>query len=227
MARASMAGAERHENQDLMADRAHEGLLGRLRDGRLRSGAFLSIPMLVETIGLPIAAVRDAVKRAEAAGLLVVLPKRGVMVMEATPLMTRECLDLRAILDCEGARRLIQGGLPPRLATLRRAHEDLRVKAQRRASTELSPMAIATDLSLHDLLAEGLQSGLARRVYAENRDRIAIVQNSRPFLPDRIALAMSEHLAIIDAVEQLDAEKACQAVRHHLQQTLRWWGVAG
>ena len=32
-----------------------------------------------------------------------VLPKRGVLVMDASAKVTRDCMDLRALLDAEGA----------------------------------------------------------------------------------------------------------------------------
>ena len=92
-------------------------------------------------------------------------------------------------------------------------------------SAGLPDEAIRTDLSLHDALARGLDSGLAQRLYAENRDRIAVIQNTRPFLADRIASAMREHLAILDAIEAHDTPRALSEIRDHLRHTLRWWGV--
>lgn len=208
-----------------LSDQAHTTLLDRLRDGRLRSGTFLSMPMLVEQLKFPIAAVREAVKRAEAAGLLTILPKRGVAVMDAGPEITRACLELRAMFDCEGARRIIalRGGFP--LSDLREAHQQLLAEARAHPVADLQSRAIRTDLSLHDALARGLCSPLAERLYAENRDRIAVIQNTRPFVPDRIAPAMEEHLAILEAIEARDHVRADAAIRHHLRATLRWWGL--
>jgi len=208
-----------------LTDQAHQALLERLRDGRLTSGSFLSMPMLVADPGVPMAATREAVKRAEASGLLRILPKRGITVMDAGPETTRECLELRAMFDCEGARRIIETGAPFPLAALRTAHERLRNAAGAAITADLPGHAITTDLSLHDALAGGLGSTLARRLYAENRDRIAVIQNTRPFLADRIASAMREHLAILDAIERRDTGAAVDAIRDHLRQTLRWWGI--
>ncbi|MEO3416827.1 GntR family transcriptional regulator [Roseovarius sp. CAU 1744] len=223
--RAGGAGRVPSDHSSLLIEQAHKALLERLRDGRLTSGGFLSMPMLVKQLELPIAAVRDAVKRCEACGLLTVLPKRGVAVMDAGPEMTRECLELRAMFDCEGARRLItQGGSIP-LDQLRSAHESLRDAARDRLTPEMPKRAIEVDLSLHDALAAGIGGGLAGRLYAENRDRIAVIQNTRPFLPDRIVPAMDEHLAIIAAIEARDTGAATAAIREHLSGTLRWWGI--
>ena len=93
-----------------MADQAYDRLIGVLRDGTLAAGQFVSMPGLVELIDLPLAATREAVKRADVDGLVRVLPKRGVLVMEASAKVTRDCMDLRAMLDAEGARRLIASG---------------------------------------------------------------------------------------------------------------------
>jgi Tfp pilus assembly ATPase PilU len=60
--------------------------------------------------------------------------------------------------------------------------------------------------------------------YRVNRDRIAVIQTSRPFLPDRIVPAMREHLAIIDALERRDAEAAVAAIGLPYRKTLRRWG---
>ncbi|WP_415182270.1 GntR family transcriptional regulator [Phaeovulum sp.] len=211
---------------DLLNERAYQALVTQLRDGRLTSGSFMSIPMLVDRLEMPIAAVRDAVKRAEVSGLFTVIPKRGVMVMDSGAQTTRECLELRAMFDGEGARRLIEENRDIPLASLRAAHECLRDDALAKPTSQLSLRAIETDLSLHDALATGLNSALATRLYAENRDRIAVIQNTRAFLPDRIVSAMDEHLAIVAALETRDVDAARSAIRNHLQSTLRWWGVS-
>lgn len=210
---------------DLMTEQAYQALIAQLRDGRLGSGTFLSMPVLVKQLELPMAAVRDAVKRAEAGGLVSVIPKRGVMIMDAGPDTTRECMELRMVFDCEGARRLIEQSEHIPLAALRDAHEELRDAAQTQISPELTLRAITTDLSLHNALAAGNTSPLATRLYTENRERISIIQNTRPFLANRIVSAMEEHLTIISALEARDTEATLTAIRTHLRSTLIWWGI--
>lgn len=206
-------------------DKAQKALWEALRSGRLREGQFLSMPQLVELLECPIAAIRDAVKQGSAQGLLTTLPKRGVQVMEARPDTIRECLDLRLVLDQEGARRRIAEGAISGLSELRARHEEMLGAASAATAKGLPPKAILVDLSLHDYLAGGLGNSLLSAAYDANRMRIAIIQNARPFLEDRIVSAMEEHLAIIDALGRLDAEAASAAIRFHCAQTLRWWGV--
>ena len=209
----------------LMADQAYERLVSNLREGALTAGQFVSMPGLVDLLDLPLAATREAVKRGDVNGLVRVLPKRGVMVMSADREATRNCMDMRAVLDQEGARRLIAAGAELPLAALRKSHVALIEDAERAMTSDLPRRAVETDLSLHDALSTGLDNPLLVEAYRVNRDRIAVIQNTRPFLPDRIVPAMREHLAIIEALEARDAEAAVAAIAEHYRITLRWWGI--
>ncbi|MFT3759030.1 GntR family transcriptional regulator [Thauera sp.] len=209
----------------LLADKAFLALRDLFTGGGLRAGQFVSMPDLVKSIGLPIAPVREAVKRAESAALVRVLPKRGVAVMEATPELVRECFHLRTIFDQEGARQLVRDGVQGKLDTLRETHQRVLDAARSGITPPLQREAMAVDWALHSTLADALDNNSAREIYSRNRDRISIIQHSRPLLPDRIVPAMEEHLEIIDRIIAGDEERAAEAVRDHFRQTLRWWGI--
>lgn len=210
---------------ELLTDKAYQALVSALRAGTLRNGQFVSMSHLVDLLEYPIAPVREAVKQGSAQGLLSTLPKRGVQVLEASPDIIRECLDTRMVLDQEGARRRISGGNLEGLDDLRQRHETMLDEARGEPTGHLPSKAIRVDLSLHDYLAEGLGNSQLLAAYDSNRIRIAIIQNARPFLHDRIVSAMEEHLAVIDALKKRDATAATAALKYHCEQTLRWWGV--
>ncbi|KIC09582.1 GntR family transcriptional regulator [Leisingera sp. ANG-M1] len=214
------------QDVQLLADQARDALWAALRSGALRAGQFLSMPQLVTLLDFPLAAVREAVKQASSQGLLITLPKRGIQVMEASPDIIRDCLDFRMVLDQEGARRRVAGGSYAGLEALKERHLQMLEAARSNAGSDLPPQAIQVDLSLHDFLAAGLENAQLSAAYNANRMRIAIIQNARPFLQVRIVSAMEEHLAVIEALESCDAQAAADAIRHHCEQTLRWWGVA-
>ena len=208
-----------------------EQAFSRLRElligGGLRPGQFVSMPDLVRELGLPLAPVREAVKRAEALALMTVVPKRGAFVMDATPETIRHTFDLRAILDQEGARRLALRHDAQAVETLREAHREVFEAAHGTITPALQQQAKEVDWCMHQTLADALDNPIACELYAANRDRIAILQHARPLLPDRIRPAMAEHLAILDCIAARDADAAAAAVRAHCAQTLRWWGLFG
>lgn len=209
----------------LMADRAFLALRDLLTGGGLRAGQFVSMSDLVGVIGLPLAPVREAVKRAESAGYVRILPKRGVAVMEATPELVRECFHLRTIFDQEGARLLVRKHAAGDLGELRKKHQQVLDAARAGVTSSLQREAMAVDWALHSTLSNVLDNASIREIYARNRDRILVMQHSRPLLPDRIVPAMEEHLAIMDAIAGGDEQEAASQVRNHFRQTLRWWGI--
>jgi DNA-binding GntR family transcriptional regulator len=145
--------------------------------------------------------------------------------MEATPELIRECFHLRTIFDQEGARELVRRHAADGLQALRERHRAVLEAARGGVTPSLQREAMAVDWALHSALCDALANAGAREIYARNRDRILVIQHSRPLLPDRIVPAMEEHLAILDAVAGGDEEAAARRVREHFSQTLRWWGI--
>ncbi|WP_418591993.1 GntR family transcriptional regulator [Ponticoccus sp. (in: a-proteobacteria)] len=213
------------EMQKPLADQAFDALLSALRSGALEAGAFFSMPELSRRLDYPIAAIREATKLAEARALLSIRPKRGITVMDAGPRTTRTCMDMRSALEREGARRILLTEAPFPAEGLRRTHEDLLARARAGDPTATGTLAIGVDLSLHNALSEGLDNPYLQEAYRQNRDRIAVIQQTRPFLMDRITSAMEEHLDIIAAMEARDLRRVEETIDIHLVQTLRWWGM--
>ncbi|RIX45083.1 MAG: GntR family transcriptional regulator [Rhodocyclales bacterium GT-UBC] len=209
----------------LLTDKAFLALRELLTGGGLRAGQFVSMSDLVKLIGIPLAPVREAVKRAESAGFVSILPKRGVAVMEASPEQIRECFHLRTIFDQEGAREMVRKRLGNQLDDLRRTHQAILNAARAGITPSLQREAMTVDWAMHAALADALANPGAAEIYARIRDRILIMQYSRPLLPDRIVPAMEEHLAIMDAIDAGHEEEAARLVRAHCIQTLRWWGI--
>ncbi len=209
----------------LLADQSFLAFRDLLFRGEVRAGQLVSISELMEKTGFPLAPVREAVKHAESTGLVRILPKRGVLIIEPTPDTVRSCFHLRCMLDQEGARILAARLAEAPMQALREEHAAVRNQALEGITPELQQWAMAVDWKLHRALAGSLDNPLAAQVYASNHDRITVLQQSRRLLPERIIPAMDEHLRIIDAVLAGREEDAMRAVRAHLAGTLRWWGI--
>jgi len=208
----------------LKSDEAFERLRTLLLDGTLRAGEFVSQQDLVVRVRMPMAPVREAVKRAASDGLVEVLPQRGVRVMEATPRRILDGFGLRLLVDREGARKHARRGLTPGLAQLKRAHEAILAECRRGLTEDAIARSYEVDWGLHAALAGAIDNALVADLYARNRERLTVLQRTRPMLPDRVVPSLTEHLAILEAIEARDPERADAAVAEHARQTLRWWG---
>lgn len=212
----------------LLSERAYGRLKEELLSGRLKASQYVSMQDLVGLLDSPLAPTREAVKRAAGESLLRIVPKRGVYVMDVTPELIRQCFELRSLLDQEGARTLAVSTDPAireELAALEAAHRRVRDEARGGVTAKLQQEAKEVDWRLHQSLVGALGNPLVEEIYERNRERILVMQNTRPLLPDRIVPAMDEHLAILEAIGQGDPEAAARAVREHFRQTLRWWGI--
>jgi DNA-binding GntR family transcriptional regulator len=211
----------------LLAAQAYSSLKSLLISGELKAGQFISISELVAITQLPLAPVREAVKHAESLGFMKIIPKKGLEVMQASPVLIKECFHLRSIFDQEGARELIEDSKPNRnkLDTLRKKHLQILKAAQKGINADLQNKAMAIDWEMHSLLGGSINNSEAQKTYEHNKDCLWIIQRSRPPLPDRIIPAMLEHLEIIDALIGGNADKSTKLIRKHFLQTLRWWGI--
>jgi len=223
-----LAKRRKNSNSDdglLLGEQAYLRLKDLLLTGALKAGEFVSTQDLVKLLDCPLAPTREAVKRAANESLLRVVPKRGMYVMDVTPELIRECFELRALFDQEGARLLASGPTPQWFDELRAAHVRVLEEARDEVTTDLQREAKDVDWRMHEMLSGKLRNTLVSEIYERNRERIRIMQNSRPLLPDRIVPAMEEHLVILDAISGQRPDAAEQAVRDHCRQTLRWWGI--
>ena len=220
----AVAGGGARERPRLKSEEAHARLHALLVGGEIRAGAFVSQQDLVAAIGLPMAPVRDAVKRAAADGLVEVLPQRGVRVVDASARRILDAFGLRLLVDREGARKLARRGGNAATAAVRAAHETLIARLRRRLTEAAIAKCHEVDWALHSALADAIDNALVADLYARNRERLTILQRTRPMLPDRVVPSLTEHLAILEAIEARDPERADAAVAEHARLTLRWWG---
>ena len=78
---------------------AYDRIEAYLNEGELRPGQVVSQRELVERTGLTLGAIREAIPRLEAEGLLQTIPKRGLMVPSLDVSFVREAYQMRLIIE--------------------------------------------------------------------------------------------------------------------------------
>ena len=82
---------------------AYEAIVERLVFRQLLPGQFVTQRELVELCGLPLGAVREAIPRLEADGLIATLRQRGLQIASIDVRFVRNAYRLRRILESEAA----------------------------------------------------------------------------------------------------------------------------
>jgi DNA-binding GntR family transcriptional regulator len=205
----------------MLKQQAYARFKERLFAGELRPGQFVSQRELSEVIGLPIAPVRDALRRLAAESLVHIIPQRGVRIAEVDVTLIRDAIELRSVLECHAAQAFVEQGDFAALAEIEGRMQAGLERARDAFDEALADEALALDDRFHALLIEATGNAIMRAAWQMNHDRIRLIRQNNRFSRDRLIAATEEHLAIVAALRRRDPLAAASAVRGHLQVVFR------
>lgn len=182
----------------------------------LRPGAALSEKEIAGRFGVSRQPVREAFIKLSEAGLVQILPSRGTYVMKISLREVANARFVREAVECALARAATKLIRPAGVLRLRRLIEEQAVAASRSNYAGFT----ALDEAFHQAIAEIVDCDYAGRVVESARaqtDRVRYLS-----LPGTspIPLLITQHNAIVDALEAGDADMADTAMRIHLREIL-------
>jgi DNA-binding GntR family transcriptional regulator len=215
----------------LRRQRIVQSLLADVFQGRLHAGRHLVTQELADRFGVSHTPIREALITLAGMGIVDLLPNRGAVVRQVTDRDVREICAVRRALECLAARSAC-GRID--LAELQRLAQGFkRLMAVRSpAGPRFVDKARAMDSRLHDLVAGScgnafLAKELSRlkilfRAFRDISWEQAEARNDYR----RIAAEAREHLAIVQALEAGDALQAARAMSQHIRAGARYWSRA-
>ena len=201
-------------------DVLHEKILA----GIYKPGDWLRQEDIATQLGVSMTPVREGLDLLVSAGLAERVPYRGVRVREMSTKDVVEAYGMRLILETliaqEAARNITPDqieGLESMLAEMKK-HDTLKeVSSERKSSREF-----------HSAIAEATRNDLLIKLYA-------VVANAFPdwllyealfrypeLIADSMASTYREHVAIVDALKQGDADAAVRNSIEHLLESGKW-----
>lgn len=193
-------------------------LMASIFQGTLPAGTRLIIRKLAEQMGISATPIREALVELEAIGVVRFVHNRGSVVKPFGPQQIREIYHLRRILESEAARCSC-GQIDPldleRLELGIRRLLDCRDEDNRQWSEE----AMTLDRELHSLIITHCGDA---RLADELRRYDGLVQTIREIVGNQRQVqqrALEEHLPIIKALLDGDAERAAETMSRHVDST--------
>jgi DNA-binding GntR family transcriptional regulator len=201
-------------------DVLHEKIIS----GTYKPGDWLRQDDIATQLGVSMTPVREAFDLLVSAGLAERVPYRGVRVREMSTKDVVEAYGLRLVLEAVIAQEAAKRITPEQIAGLERtldemkSHETLKdVSTERRTSREF-----------HSAIAEATRNDLLIKLYA-------VVSNAFPdwllyealfrhpeLLADSMLSTYREHVAIVEALKNSDAEQAAQRSIEHVMESGKW-----
>ena len=212
-----LARLERIQNNSV-AMLAYAQIRAMILEQEMAPGTRLSQLELADQLGISRTPVREALRRLAGEGLVDALPQRGFRVAD---------LGLEAVMRRLEVRMLLEPGVA-RLAATRRQPADLvalRESIALEADAHEAPAIHDASRLFHMNLAHATHNA----AIVATLDSLWISEVGRRLLVRRAGTAdwrhadISEHQAILDAVQRGDGEQAERLVREHIDSALRHW----
>ena len=190
-----------------------------LLTGRIRSGSVMSQSELVQMLGVPISPLREAIQVLEAEGLLTVMPRSGIQIVQPDLELIKNAYQLRRLIEREAVIKFTLNCTRATLDDWEQRHVEL-VEAVERGldQPDLGERVDEVDYGFHFELIRALRNPIIDEVYRRNMERLVLIRLDRAgaITPLLGKVSMAEHLKVIAAMKRQDPEGAAAAMDEHL-----------
>lgn len=180
--------------------------------GQLKPGERLMEVHLANRLGVSRTPIREAIRKLELEGLVIMIPRRGAEVARITEKSLKDVLEVRRALDALSVELACDRIVEADLERLREACQNFEQVAR---EADASVIAKA-DVSLHDIIVEAtgnrrlqqLVNNLSEQMY---RYRFVYIQEE-----SRHDNLVAEHREIYESIVSRDKERASAAAKLHI-----------
>jgi DNA-binding GntR family transcriptional regulator len=180
--------------------------------GELKPGERLMEIHLADRLGVSRTPIREAIRKLELEGLVVMIPRKGAQVAKITEKNLKDVLEVRKALDMLAVRLACQRMGEEDKKELKKACDDFAKVVQNNNTKDITE----ADVRFHDIILKStgndrllqLVNNLAEQMY---RYRLEYIKDSA--YHNRL---VQEHIAIYHAIINKEEEKAAEAAAIHI-----------
>lgn len=203
----------RLDNYKPLRELVFESLREAIISAQLRPGERLMEIQLAEEMGVSRTPVREAIRKLELEGLVVMIPRKGAYVAG---------LSLKDIVDVFEIRGALEG-LAAELAAERITDNELEelerylVKISDEIEKGDLEKVVATDTDFHSILYQASRNQRLSQIISNLREQIQRFRTTSLSYPGRMKTALEEHRKIVEAISARDGVLACKLAQEHIE----------
>ena len=183
---------------------AYVAIKRKILSGRVRPGEWLAESAEAEALGIGRTPVREALIELEHENLVIIAPRKGVLVAPISVEDIRDVYEMREVLDCL-AVRLAVGRVPEDELS---SFEDLFRELLNHPSYEPAEDLLEVDRAFHDLVMRCSGNRWLMDIAGLLLDRSQLIRVISHKHPGRMEESWHEHLGLIEAIRGNDAAAA-------------------
>lgn len=205
-----------------MAEKAYQAILQGLFDRTIPVGAEVSQNELMRMLGLTIQPLRDALRTLETEGLVKVHARSCIRFVKADLELSRSTYQFRSLIERAGARTFAETGDARDIAQMIADHRDLiEILEQSGLGAPEEEKLGLLEEQLHGSLISALRNPLIEITARRLKNYVTLVRLDRLITRPLALRTLREHLEILQACADRDADAAEDALASHFQQALQ------
>lgn len=213
--------AARSDQPASLRQAAYDRIEDLLNAGVLKPGHVVSQRELVEKTGMTLAAVREAIPRLEAEGLLQTLPKRGLMVPSLEVGYVRDAYQLRMIMELAAIPHASKFLPSQEIDDWIAFHETAAAELKAGEGLDAANRVQRLDWVMHGAIVAAAGNKMMDNVHRVTAIKIRMAVQSRiRVTPDNATRVIAEHLVFLRALRDRNIELAQDALRTHIDNSM-------
>ena len=192
-----------------------ETLRDAIRKGILKPGERLMEIHLAEQLGVSRTPVREAIRKLELEGYVIMMPRRGTYVSNLSIKDINEVFEIRTSLDS-----LASGLAAERITDEELEHlQRLLVVIGEAIKEKNMEKIVEADTKFHDILYQASRNNRLVGIIYNLREQLTSFRANSMAYPGRLEETLEEHRRIVDTIAQGDAVAAQKASEYHMERS--------
>ncbi|WP_371365536.1 HTH-type transcriptional repressor RspR [Sporomusa rhizae] len=195
--------------REVVAETLREAIV----NGTLSPGERLMEIQLAEELGVSRTPVREAIRKLELEGFVVMIPRRGTYVADLSIKDINEVFEIRTALDVLAAGLAVERITEDELEQLERLLVEISDLTEQGDADKI----VEVDGQFHDILYRASRNDRLVGIINNLREQFTRFRSISMQYPGRIQKTVEEHRRLVEAIAGRDLELAQQIAREHME----------
>lgn len=190
-----------------------EAIREAIKNGALKPRERLMEIQLAEELGVSRTPIREALRKLELEGFIVMVPRKGAYVADISFKDIADVFEIRTALE----------GLAASLAAERITDEELEemerllVEKAEAITRQDFNLLVAVDTKFHETIYTASRNQRLSTIINNLREQIQRYRATSLSFPGRMQQSLQEHRSIVEAIQSRDSQVARQVVQEHIE----------
>lgn len=201
------------DNYKPLREIVFESLREAIIQGRLKPGERLMEIQLAEEMGVSRTPVREAIRKLELEGFVVMIPRKGAYVAGISIKDIVDVFEVRAALEALAAGLAAERATPEELEEMERAV----LQIYEVSNGQNLDTLVERDTSFHELIYKASRNQRLVQIITLLKEHFQRFRTTSLALPGRGKHAVEEHKSIVEAISERNVELASTLAREHIE----------